>query len=905
MRAFSNSSQPVDSSIDSSIDQPISLGVSLLQSILQPDHELHIITDEEKLAQKVAAVRLSRSINTHTQKYWTNQVEQKSSNLQLLTNIHESWKYVDSQDDSPNDAFSESARLTLSSEHYLYARNKLNDLLPVYKPTPCIAAPVKKIHVKRADMIRAENIKKKINEWLDVNRVANYDYRAHTKLLFSTRYVEMQAIGFIIEMHHHTGYNASKNIVQTHDLTMSVRRFMRAYDLHESDSLYARDLSYKFDEFVATHPTDGYNVCTDYPELLYTSQYQCVAPIGCQHIRADQPHPHQLRVIESITRHYMDGLLLGYRARIGSGKTTTFPGIAGWVMEKRRQQPQCDLQALFVCNTDIVRTDIARQLWALHIPFGLAVHDDVSGYKIINCRKCGKIASNIIDGQMADYSATVKDKDRIAIIASPEIAVMILREPETFDEYFLFFDEPSIDADTRGCALAHNMRVMHHLPKWTVLASATLPEISMLNFVVDSVISANQSVAIIDVDFDKILISANLRNFEGVIVAPYNLCENSNHIKQRIQALERSHFFKRFCTPRLMFDLSRRLQEVEDVDHNIFPDFRHHLDDVTTITTEVVCQYTVDCLRLLMQQPDQVIGKICANDRLTDTANTAQITSGMMDRFQTFGTTGYQCDGPILIVCNKPVALSQGIFAPLLTKLHEKNIQTLQIVEKYAVLISAYNDICTAHRHKDIRKALIVYETLSGIISRDHHDNDYVKSRPKVVKPLVEFPGCFQIGTSAHKNRFNSLNQYNRIPLVLEDLSLESLNVSEEILALLMCGVGIYSLGCSDLSIQYIDLVKQLAFEGKLAYVVADNSISYGSNHPYRDIYIMDDHFDTHSLETFYQTSGRVGREGKSWKANVLLSNRSIARLFEKIHTGIDTHNEMANMRDAYEHSTD
>jgi replicative superfamily II helicase len=72
----------------------------------------------------------------------------------------------------------------------------------------------------------------------------------------------------------------------------------------------------------------------------------------------------------------------------------------------------------------------------------------------------------------------------------------------------------------------------------------------------------------------------------------------------------------------------------------------------------------------------------------------------------------------------------------------------------------------------------------------------------------------------------------------------------------------------------YTDRVLSLAADGSLAVVIADNSISYGTNYPFGRVIITEDFSDAYSVYTLFQLMGRAGRVGKSWKAEVLISDK-------------------------------
>jgi hypothetical protein len=117
----------------------------------------------------------------------------------------------------------------------------------------------------------------------------------------------------------------------------------------------------------------------------------------------------------------------------------------------------------------------------------------------------------------------------------------------------------------------------------------------------------------------------------------------------------------------------------------------------------------------------------------------------------------------------------------------------------------------------------------------------------------------------------------------LEALPYDS-SVPEWIMMLLFCGVGIYSPGNVSLDKEYTACVLDMATSGSLSYLVADNSISYGTNFPIGIVIVSEDFFNTHSINTIFQLLGRAGRIGQAWKADAYIANSSAIKLINFIH---------------------
>jgi hypothetical protein len=117
----------------------------------------------------------------------------------------------------------------------------------------------------------------------------------------------------------------------------------------------------------------------------------------------------------------------------------------------------------------------------------------------------------------------------------------------------------------------------------------------------------------------------------------------------------------------------------------------------------------------------------------------------------------------------------------------------------------------------------------------------------------------------------------------LEELPLD-LNIPDIFYLLLFSGVGVYSPSNKSLSSNYYDLILNLASNGQLAFMLADDSICYGANYPFSNVIISDDIADVHSISTIFQLAGRAGRVGTSYQAFIRVGNNTGNRIMNYIH---------------------
>lgn len=94
----------------------------------------------------------------------------------------------------------------------------------------------------------------------------------------------------------------------------------------------------------------------------------------------------------------------------------------------------------------------------------------------------------------------------------------------------------------------------------------------------------------------------------------------------------------------------------------------------------------------------------------------------------------------------------------------------------------------------------------------------------------------------------------------------------------------------------YLQLVKKLAENNKLSFLISDMSIAYGTNYPINSILINKNVQKNHSINSLFQLFNRAGRVGKSWFANIFVEYDLIKRLSDVLLNDKKYDIEMKNM---------
>jgi hypothetical protein len=102
-----------------------------------------------------------------------------------------------------------------------------------------------------------------------------------------------------------------------------------------------------------------------------------------------------------------------------------------------------------------------------------------------------------------------------------------------------------------------------------------------------------------------------------------------------------------------------------------------------------------------------------------------------------------------------------------------------------------------------------------------------------------------------------------------------------------MAGIAVFS--SSITSQHYRSKVMEFASNGRLAYVIADESICFGTNYPFVRVFVDEKFAMNHSIAVINQVMARAGRMGLAWKATAFLPSTIIDRFTNYVITGKDS----------------
>ncbi len=186
----------------------------------------------------------------------------------------------------------------------------------------------------------------------------------------------------------------------------------------------------------------------------------------------------------------------------------------------------------------------------------------------------------------------------------------------------------------------------------------------------------------------------------------------------------------------------------------------------------------------------------------------------------------------------------------------------------------------------------LITEYVDGFKDINRFEPEQGKGHPvlQIIKFILEtrrkdlnYVGTADTPLSFRNYNFPKENQY-----------CQQLGINVKLLMGLLLGIGIYDVqALSSLprdnytTPYYINLVKDLAENGKLIFLISGSDIIYGTNFIFENI-IMDNTVfsepNPHSVNTLFQAISRAGRVGKSWRAIVYVQDDVVTKLNEYIY---------------------
>ena len=147
----------------------------------------------------------------------------------------------------------------------------------------------------------------------------------------------------------------------------------------------------------------------------------------------------------------------------------------------------------------------------------------------------------------------------------------------------------------------------------------------------------------------------------------------------------------------------------------------------------------------------------------------------------------------------------------------------------------------------------------------------------------IKLPMQYIPNTSEHLLKFLGSNSNNAYTSNVNEEEIKKImmisNIDDFWKLLLLMGIGVFQL---DNNLEYIEIMKELAYKQKLYLIIATGDFIYGTNYQFCHCYLSGDLYNI-SQEKVIQAIGRVGRNKLQFDYTIRFrDNKLINKLFEK-----------------------
>lgn len=602
-----------------------------------------------------------------------------------------------------------------------------------------------------------------------------------------------------------------------------------------------------------------------YPKLLLKTPYDHILP-GL----AMAPYESQLRIIDLLQTHRDNGIFACLNTLTGEGKTTLVVAIAQLAMSMSNHHTIYEV--IYCCSEKLktVRQQVGKHAYNGLIPFGVAITDPVSEeVRVTDSYNCKKMKHERIL-TIADIVSTIK------LLEAPPIPGR---------EYILFFDEPTVGLDQPNSPMIAFLSQVYALaPRLTIFSTATAPERESIPQL-ESLFRTKWPEAHIEfIKSTKVLIGSEIASLDGAIYLPHQLCQTLEEFDAVIQAVERNAFLQKCYTANIVFEMYqniRILKATHGISIESIPSFEEYMMIPGNMNQQAIVTVALRYLRFIASfRRTDLVTEFCAPH--------FKKQSIVFHDLATKGTLENQT----LIVTADPLHFFDEYIAPYTQHVHEE-LQTprksfSELYVKYDVEKEAYEE----------KRAKIMEKKAEKSTSKQEKDGmDYEMERQQRLSelkaPTLGIDERFVIGSAAYLKERKSATPPRLTP-IMESIEWNRIACEDRYSMGLALGVGIFS--PSRMEMSYTRAVIELASNGLLAYLIADDDICYGTNYPIENVIVDDTCLTRHSVKTVFQVFARAGRPGKSWKASIYAAEPVLDMIRRSVHQTKEDDLEVQNM---------
>lgn len=572
-------------------------------------------------------------------------------------------------------------------------------------------------------------------------------------------------------------------------------------------------------------------------------------------------YSHQKEIFNICKQERTTPKLIFYQAPTGTGKTMTPVALTK------------QYRVIFVCAAKHIGLQLARACVSMEIPIGVAFGcEDPSGVRLhyyaakdfVKHRRTGGIFK-------VDHSVGEKAQLIICDIKSYLPAMYYMLSFNKAEDILFYWDEPTITLDYETHEI-HN--VIHE--NWSkneipniVLSSATLPFTKLIPNCIMSYKSKFITGKVHEINSYDCKKTISLISPSGHIIIPHLNYSDSESLKKCI-----SHCSK-FKTILRHFDVEEITKFLLFIQNDIPTDKQidQYFENIKDITIINIKLYYLECLTILADNWEDIHKRYSVNKKKTY-ESTIYVTTKDASTL-TSGPTIFLTDNVSKI----------GLFYLQQSKIPTKELEKINETMKY-------NEKLMKAREKLLKQINLEDE-------KDDDDDEYDEKKAKMreIKEIEEKRRELTLNKNYIPNTPEHLYRFQKeiIPNVFSSSLLESdiekvvlLNVSNNNKLLLLMGIGVFD---ESLSMEYLEVMKRLAYEQKLFLIIASSDYIYGTNYQFCHGYLSKD-LITMTQEKIIQCFGRVGRGNKQQNYTLRLrDDRFVKKVFEAETNKIEAKN--------------
>lgn len=798
------------------------------------------------------------------------------------------------------------SKLTTVGEYYYnVVRNELKSIISLPRTSYNQEVFEQNFGKNKKNKIILDNCKKTLSSQIKV-LIRTIQDMPHNKiyedLMNGTDCIEFRILILmkIIEFHSKTNkYNVSENVPIKEELLIASKKILytlkkiKETEIATNENNFTplftiptvdvvmcnqliEDLKYKIEMMTIDFNIKLYDIANKRPKLIYNTIYDCT--ISELKLKL---HDTQIECIETIKNNFNTGSLIIYKTLTGLGKTSTILAMASFIMKQAEHKSNNIM--LFCCSDilDAVRIQVLRLIHNFKIKFGVCTvkEDSPDEYVLKKSYICGK------------------DNEPVFLVCDYVSTYLILKEAEKEDckkKYTLFFDEPTVLTDNsseNNKTLELLVKILYHIPKNTILASATFPQIEEFQSVIDHYKNKYPGSIVKEIKSNKTLIGCIIKDFDNNTITPHICCKTPAELSIFIEKIKHYPLLGKFYTLPFLINLNEFLKT-----YNLNCD----LDSIETFEHENIVE---NILLLLNRVATNLNGNdfeqflsikiIDINDEFVDLTKVDETYQNKICPEKFIVQHAFKFFGCCWIASENPEEYVKSHFSNTLLKIKTKMIGNAQKGTIYHNISDCYEMFKNAKKaYKETIDSIIVKSESSTLASKKVkcHTEKRTKNYDaledniqRVAEPKFEFPGFLQVNTHEHIKMFSKyVNMYDASALKViinpEKYDLTEFEVSDELKFLLLMGVAIYSKNiCPKYSVAVLDLLQNR----QLAFIIAGKEFCYGANYQLSCLILNDELMDLHSIDTILQAIGRTSRIGKSESGRVYLDENTTRRITE------------------------